>query len=154
MIVVKLEAYDAADNTRKTDDDFTFDPGPRKITKTVKREWRVRHRGRKRLRKFRDRRREHADFTMEGGLTGPNRFDNRNKLDYLSRHRRVFKLLIQEDTTSRFPSYTLTDFSQTWSYASEEDIYVIIDSFNSSISEGRGVIDYTIVLKQVEFTPA
>jgi len=114
-------------------------PKPRRIRKEVKREWRIRHIGRRILRKKKFRRREHIDFTFDGSC----RDALRSQLEYYAKQHAVFELTnIDLDT----PDYT----SSTWNPNSLETVFVVIEKLTLEQIEARpDWFNYSMTLKRV-----
>jgi len=136
---------------------FTFRPGPKSISKSVDVQWRVAHRGRRKLKKAKFRTRETTTWTLQGSCVGSWDHDPdpglpldiigfANQLEFYAKKNSKFKVVIDSDTPQIFlcPDPAGVN-AHTW-----EVIYVVIKSAKFTQTEGKiGWLDYSIELERV-----
>jgi hypothetical protein len=124
---------------------FTFTPGPKSITKSVDVQWRVAHRGRRKLKKAKFRTRETITWTLQGSCQGSYTADAlANQLEYYSKRNSKFLVVLDSNTPQVFLCPSGTN-AHTW-----DIIFVVFKSAKFTQTEGRiGWLDYTIELERV-----
>jgi len=123
---------------------LTFTPGPKSVSKSVDVQWRVMHRGRRKLKKAKFRVRETTTWTIAGSCQGSYTESLlRNTIEFYAKRNSKFKVIIDENT----PQIFLTPGSGPNTY---EIVFVVFKNVKFTQTEGKiGWFDYTIDLERV-----
>jgi len=128
-------------------DILTFSPGPKSISKSVDVQWRVAHRGRRKLKKAKFRTRETTTWTLQGSCQGSYGADTlANQIEFYAKKNSKFKVIMDANTPQSFlcPDPAGGN-AHTW-----EVVYVVIKSAKFTQTEGKiGWLDYSIELERV-----
>jgi hypothetical protein len=126
---------------------LTFSPGPKSITKSVEVQWRVAHRGRRKLKKAKFRTRETITWNLQGSCQGSYSSDAlANLIEFYSKRNSKFQVVIDSNTPQIFlcPNPAGAN-AHTW-----EIVFVVFKNVKFTQTEGRiGWLDYTIDLERV-----
>ena len=127
--------------------DWEFNPGPKSITKSVDVQWRVAHRGRRKLKKAKFRVRETITWTIQGSCQGSYTTDAlANQIEFYSK--RNSKYLIINDSNT--PHILLCPDPTAGDTHTFEIVFVVFKSVKFTQTEGKiGWLDYTIELERV-----
>lgn len=138
-------AYSVSGNT------LTFDPGPKSVSKSLEVQWRIMHRGRRKLKKAKFRVRETMTWTISGSCSGGGKSGAgsglREKIEYYAKRNSKFEILIDASTPQIFLTPNPDVDFDDWAW---EDIFVIIKNVKFTLTEGKiGWFDYSIELERV-----
>jgi hypothetical protein len=126
---------------------FTFTPGPKSISKSVEIQWRVAHRGRRKLKKAKFRTRETTTWTLQGSCQGSYSADAlANQIEFYAKKNSKFKVIMDANTPQSFlcPDPAGGN-AHTW-----EVVFVVIKSAKFTQTEGKiGWLDYSVELERV-----
>jgi hypothetical protein len=127
---------------------LTFIPGPKSVSKSVDVQWRIMHRGRRKLKKAKFRVRETTTWTLAGSCQGSYTEDAlRNKIEYYAKRNSKFKVIIDANTPQIFLTPNPDSGGSPHTF---EVIFVIFKNVKFTQTEGKiGWFDYTIELERV-----
>jgi hypothetical protein len=127
-------------------------PGPKSVSKSVDVQWRIAHRGRRKLKKAKFRTRETMTWTLQGscqfasqGIGGGDLEDLGELIEWASKRNSKWNVVIDTDTPKTFLVPDPASTAHTW-----EVVFVVMKSLKFTQTEGRiGWFDYTLELERI-----
>lgn len=119
------------------EDDHEFVPNPKTISKSVKVQWRARHRGRRKLMKAKYRVRETIEYTITGSCGKI----MRRRLEFMSKQNARFLMTTHGEDVTKL-SILETPEPGDYDYAEaptvkNEYVFIIIDKISFTLAEGK-----------------
>ena len=154
-VVLKLREYHWSGSEYVPGTTYNWQPLPKSVTKQVEITWRIRHRGRRKLKKAKYRVRETITYTLSGSLPDTNTAQSgdldRKTLEWLVKRNSKFKILNPSElgADEELPDIFITPDPESGTQE-PEDVFVVLKNVKFTGTEGKiGWYDYNITLERV-----